>query len=155
LKGAFWRLGFHHPIIPDRGQPGQEIPAPATFEKAEAAFAHAVEYDDRMKLRRFKFGIVIAGTLLGALAGVSLEELSLEGAVSAGPSYYPDFVRRVNFIKYVLAGAAIALVVDTIVNGLPTVKRYSLGQLMLAVAACAMACYVAGQIWEAFRPRRY
>jgi F0F1-type ATP synthase assembly protein I len=108
-----------------------------------------------MKLSRFKFGIVIAGTLLGALAGVWLEELSHEGPVSAGPSYYPDFDRHVNFIKCVLAGAAVGLVIDTIVNGLPTLKRFSLRQLMLAVAACAMACYVAGQIWEAFRPRRY
>jgi F0F1-type ATP synthase assembly protein I len=108
-----------------------------------------------MKLSRFKFGIVIAGTLLGALAGFWVEEMSIEGPVSAGPSYYPALDHHINLIKYMVAGAAIGLVIDTIVNGLPTLKRFSLGQLMLAVAACAMACYVAGQIWEAFRPRRY
>jgi hypothetical protein len=103
-----------------------------------------------MKIPRVKFGIVIASTLLGALVGSCLEEMVLEGAVSAGPSYAPTLDRHVNLINYVLAGAAAGIVVDCFVNGLPRCKRFSLRSLMLAVAACAMACYVAGRISEAF-----
>jgi hypothetical protein len=108
-------------------------------------------YDDGMKPFNLKNWIVVAGTLLGAFVGLFIYAQP-EGAVSvAGPSYYPELGKRIEIIKYVLAGAAIGIVVDALVNGLPKLKRFSLRSLMLAVTAIALACCVARGIWQAFK----
>ena len=93
-----------------------------------------------MRFEPPQFGIATAGTLLGAFYGM----ICVNSVYDAGPIWAAE-----TLIKDLIFGALLGIAVDLAVNGIESRGwTISLRVLMLAVAACAAACFGLINYWR-------